>query len=442
MHEKKLLFIIVGLVATLLLAPLLIPTSSYLKQVEQIASEKTGQPVVVGSLRLAILPTPRVNIGDLRIGKDNDLTVASIAVLPEISSLFSAQKVLSSVKLEHVTVKKSALDLLSAMPASKRPAALLVRKISVQDLQLVWDDKLKLPAMNVDMGLGDENQLETARLATSDGKLNVLAKPAASGTAISLNAQQWVLPVGVPVKFDRLVSEMTLQGSHLNVSSLEAGLYKGTLSATAEVDWGKALQLGGKFKTRNIEVGDATRLFSPKPLLSGRLSGDGDFKAAGKPNTALADQLALNYTFDINQGVLHGVDLAKAATLLLRSDEQGGETRFDELKGVLHTVGKQVEIKSLKVASGLLAANGNVKVSPAKQLSGVVEVELKKGVALVAVPLEVSGTLDQPSIQPTKAALAGAAVGTGVLGPGVGTALGVKAATGVEKLKGLFGGKK
>ncbi len=442
MHKKKLLFIIVGLVATLLLAPLLIPTSSYLKQVEQIASEKTGQPVVVGTLRLAILPTPRVNIGDLRIGKDNDLTVASIAVLPEISSLFSAQQVLSSVRLEHVTVKKSALDLLSAMPASKGPAALLVRKISVQDLQLVWDDKLKLPAMNVDMGLGDENKLETARLATSDGKLNVLAKPAVSGTAISLNAQQWVLPVGVPVKFDRLVSEMTLQGSHLNVSSLEAGLYKGTLSATAEADWGKALQLGGKFKTRNIEVGDAARLFSPKPLLSGRLSGDGDFKAAGKPNTALADQLALNYTFDINQGVLHGVDLAKAATLLLRSNEQGGETRFDELKGVLHTAGKQVEIKSLKVASGLLAANGNVKVSPAKQLSGVVEVELKKGVALVAVPLEVSGTLDQPSIQPTKAALAGAAVGTGVLGPGVGTALGVKAATGVEKLKGLFGGKK
>lgn len=439
MHKKKLLFIIAGLVVILLLAPLLIPTSSYLQQVERIASEKTGQPVVIGSLRLAILPTPRVNIGDFRIGKDNDLTVASIAVLPEISSLFSAQKVLSSVNLEHVTVKKSALDLLSAMPASQGPAALLVRKVSVQDLQLMLDGQ---PAMNVDLGLGGENKLETAKLTTSDGKLNVLAKPAASGTTISLNAQQWVLPVGVPVKFDSLVSEMTLQGSHLNVSSLEAGLYQGTLSATADLDWSKALQLGGKFKTKNIEVGDASRLFSPKPLLSGRLGGDGDFKAVGKENTALADQLVLNYAFDINKGVLHGVDLAKAATMLLRSNEQGGETQFDELKGVLHTSGKQVEVKSLKVASGLLAANGNVKMSPTKQLSGIIEVELKKGVALVAVPLEVSGTVDKPSIQPTKVALAGAAVGTGVLGPGVGTALGVKAATGVEKLKGLFGGKK
>ena len=39
-------------------------------------------------------------------------------------------------------------------------------------------------------------------------------------------------------------------------------------------------------------------------------------------------------------------------------------------------------------------------------------------------------------VLPTKAALAGAAAGTAILGPGVGTSLGIQAA---DKLKGLFG---
>lgn len=136
------------------------------------------------------------------------------------------------------------------------------------------------------------------------------------------------------------------------------------------------------------------------------------------------------------------MDLAKAATLLLSDGEKGGETQFDEFSGTLHTAGKQIDLKNFKVVSGLLAGNGAVKVSPAKQLDGKVEVELKKGVALVSVPLQVSGTLDHPVVLPTKAALAGAAIGTGVLGPGVGTSLGVKAASGVDKLKSLFGSSK
>ncbi len=45
-----------------------------------------------------------------------------------------------------------------------------------------------------------------------------------------------------------------------------------------------------------------------------------------------------------------------------------------------------------------------------------------------------SGTVDKPVVLPTKAALAGASI----LGPGVGTGLGIKARGAVDKLKGLF----
>ncbi|HWT28076.1 MAG TPA: AsmA family protein, partial [Methylophilaceae bacterium] len=66
--------------------------------------------------------------------------------------------------------------------------------------------------------------------------------------------------------------------------------------------------------------------------------------------------------------------------------------------------------------------------------------DLKKGVSLATIPLQVSGTVSKPSVFPTKAAMAGAVAGTAVLGPGVGTTLGVKAGSAVEKIKGLFGG--
>jgi hypothetical protein len=95
-------------------------------------------------------------------------------------------------------------------------------------------------------------------------------------------------------------------------------------------------------------------------------------------------------------------------------------------------------LRDIKISSGLLAASGHVKVKPDKELDGVVEVELKTGVSLAAIPLQVSGTVDKPSVFPTKAAMAGAVAGTAILGPGVGTSLGVKAGGAVDKIKGLF----
>jgi hypothetical protein len=92
------------------------------------------------------------------------------------------------------------------------------------------------------------------------------------------------------------------------------------------------------------------------------------------------------------------------------------------------------------VSSGLIAADGGVKILPSKQLDGVVNVEIKHSVSLAAIPLQVSGTLDNPVVFPTKAAMAGAVAGTAVLGPGVGTSLGVKAGSAMDKIKGLFGG--
>ena len=437
---KKLVGIFLVVLAFLLLVPFLIPTGTYLKQAEKIASDKLNQPVTIGAMHLALLPSPRANIRDLVIGKDQEVKVGGIAILPELGSLFSGVKTISLIEVTDPVIKKGALDFIAAMPKaapSTEPATLLVQRLHVKNAQLIWPD-IRIPAMNAEATLAADNHLQALKLTSDDGHLKADVTPSDAGYAIKLDAIDWTMPAGPKVLFNHLNAEMSLQGSKLHITSLEAMLYQGALSSNAELDWGKGLRASGKFNTDNISIGDAAQLFSKEKLISGKLSGAGSFGLESKEAAKAVDHLVLDYKFSVANGVLHGVDLAKAATLMLNTGDKGGDTQFDELSGTLHTVGKTIELKAFKVSSGLLSAHGGVKVLPSRQLDGVVEVELEKGMALASVPLQVSGTLDHPTVFPTKAALAGAAIGTGVLGPGVGTTLGVKAASGIDKLKGLF----
>lgn len=441
MMMKKLGIVVALIFLLALVLPFLVPTGTYLKQIEKIASEKLNQQVRIGSLHLALLPSPRLKLSEIVIGSHDEVRVGGVVVKPELSSLLSDVRGISAIEVNDPVVKKDALDFVAAMPKSESPsgpAPVLIKRVQISHFSLLWPG-MDIPPLDIQTILAGENRVDTVHVAGIDGHFTAEVKPAGEGYSIVLNANKWTLPVGPKVVFDTLNSKMRLEGSKLNISSLDATLYRGRLAASADLDWGKGLQAAGKFKTNEIAVAEIAALFSKQKLLSGKLGGNGTFNLNAKDAAKAADHLVVDYQFSVADGVLHGVDLAKAATLLLNAKEKGGETQFDELSGHLHMAGKQMTLKDFKVASGLLAANGTVKVSASRQLDGVVDVELKKGMALATVPLQVSGTLDHPSVFPTKAALAGAAIGTGVLGPGVGTSLGVKAASGVEKLKGLFG---
>lgn len=436
--------IVSAVIAALILIPFLIPMGGYTHHIEAMANEALGVPVKIGSLRLAFLPTPRVNAGQVVVGTQEDLTVHNMAIVPEITSLFSDVKKIAVIKIDQPVVKQSALDIVSRYnekSAKSEPAntQVMIRQIVLKKARLVWP-QMQLPEFDAVLNLTDANRPDTAEILSTDGHFKATLEPQGETQLVNVKAEGWELPVGPPLLIDHLTMEMTLHDSHLDVSKIDIDLYDGKIAGTAALDWVKGWQLKGKLSVDHLTLKEPVAKLSKSTQLSGKLFGEGSYTAKANTPALLADKLQANFRFRVDNGVLYGLDLAKAATLLLSSGQQGGETRFDEMSGLVKVTGKLYHLQNLKVVSGLLSAAGQVKILPSKQLDGVIDVDLKKGVSLATVPLKVSGTVSKPEVFPTKAAMAGAVAGTAVLGPGVGTTLGVKAGSALDKMKGLFGG--
>jgi len=194
--------------------------------------------------------------------------------------------------------------------------------------------------------------------------------------------------------------------------------------------------LVGPLDVRGLELTQVAALLSPGPRMSGKLSAKPVFSASAASADQIVNALRLETRFDVRNGALHGVDIEKAATNLIKQGTTGGETRFEELSGHLVMERGGYRFTGLKIASGALAADGNVSISARKELSGRINTQIKAAGASANVPLNVAGTLDSPLLYPTAGTVAGAAVGTAILGPGLGTSAGAKVGGWAENLFG------
>lgn len=452
-NSKKILIGVAVIVGLLLILPFLVPMQTYMHRAEALASEKLGVPVAISSANLFLLPSPRVALNNIVVGKHQELKVEKLVVIPTINSLFSVNKTLD-LNISKPVINKAALDIVSALSAKKsndsQPTSVRVRHITIDEMQLVWPDA-KYPIMNAEATLTEAYKLESATLETVDGKLEAKVTPKVTSNGdeqlIVVNANKWTLPVGLPLLIDTAKLEMHLKGGRLEIPQIDIALYGGKLTGDAVLSWQEnkgvtSWRMNGKLAVANLAVKEPSSLVSKSVYLSGHLFGNGNFSANAKQVGQLADNLRADFKFKINNGVLHGLDLVKLASLLVKQSKGGGETQFDTFSGLLDVMGKQYHLRNLNISSGLLAATGQVKVKPNKSLDGDVVVDVKAGMGLAGIPLEVSGTVSNPVVMPSKAALAGALAGTALL-PGVGTSIGAKvgAKTGetLDKLKGLFG---
>lgn len=411
--------------------PLFISLDDYIPRIEAELSSRLKQPVTIKSIKVAALPVPHATVSGITIGKAGDIKPGEVTIKPDLWSLFDATRVINSVQIDSLLLTRQGIDLIAAMArsdttATADPPALRILGIQL-DNAVIHLDKVEIGPIDAKAHLDGTGSLANASLRTQDGKLTVQIKPDQEKYLIDLKAVSWTLPAGPAVKFDELLIKGVATREDARLDDVSARLYGGTARGKIRLAWKKGLQLNGQFDVGELELRRLAALLSPGAHVSGRLSAKPAFSASAPAADQLAKALRLETAFNIRDGVLHGVDIQTAATQLLKQGSSGGETRFDQLSGHLVVHQGSQQFTQLRIASGALAADGRLGISPQKALSGRINAQVKvAGISAASVPLNVAGTVAEPRLYPTGATMAGAAAGTVILGPGFSTSVGAK----------------
>ncbi len=440
---KRILIALAALLALAAALPLFISLDDYIPRIEKEVSARLKEPVSIKSIKFALLPLPHVTVHGIAIGRNDEFKLGKVAVTPDLISLLQPTKVIKSIEIDSPALTQQAIDKISvwskpdAAKAPQQVAQVRIESIRI-DNALVKFGKGSFGPFDARVNLDSEGVPVDALIATRDGKLKALIRPDKSKYLIDATAKSWTLPVGPPLLFDELIIKGVATPNDANLGEVSARLYGGTAAGRISIKWQKGLQLNGNLDIRALELRQVTSMLSPATRFSGKLDAKPAFSAAAASADQLVNALRLETLFSVQNGVLHGVDIQKAATNLIKQGTSGGETRFNQLSGHLTLERGSYRFTQLKIASGVLAADGNVSISPKKELSGRVNAQVKAVGTSANVPLNVAGTVDAPLLYPTAGTIAGAAAGTAILGPGFGTSVGAKVGGWAE---GVFGKK-
>lgn len=435
MRALKIVAVIaVALLVAVIFLPELVPGARSLAWVEARATKALGEPVHVGALRLALLPRPQVELAEVAVGPARELAIARVRLEPRLRALLERRVVFSRVEVEGFDLDAALLARLDALRARRGgPASVEIERLALRAVHLVTP-AFRWGPLRAEVAFA-RGQVQTVEAGSEDGRLSIALQPAADGHfRLDLAAEAWRPPVAPAMTFETLHGHGRLSEAMLDLSEVDGRLYGGYFEGRARAGWTNGVAVDGALDVRAVDVAPLARLAGSALAMRGRLDVAGDFAARAPRAVDLRDGLRANLHFTVRPGAIANLDLATAVRTLAREGTRGGETRFDELSGRVELVGRRIVLRDLRVASGLLRAGGEMEVSPSKKLSGRIRVEMKGTAGLVAVPLEVAGTLDDPVLFPSRAALAGAAVGTGLLGAGWGTGLGAKAGERLERL--------
>lgn len=440
---KRVLIALAALLAIAGALPFFISLNDYIPRIETAVSARLSEPVQIKSIKFAALPLPHVTVDGITIGKTDDIKLGKVRLTPDLFSLLQSTRVIRSIEIDSLVLTRNAIDRIAAWAkpdaatSPQRPPQVRVESIRLKDA-LVHFDKTGFGAFDARVNLDYKGEPVDASITTQDGKLKALIKPDPSGYLIDASAKSWTLPAGPALVFDELIVKGVATFNDVNLGDVNAKLYGGTANGSATISWRNGLQLKGNFEVRQVEMQKVASIVSPGTHVSGRLSARPQFSASAASADQLMNALRLETPFTVQNGVLHGVDIQKAAANLVKQGASGGETRFEQLSGHLVMERGGYRITQLRIASGALAASGEVNVSPKKEMSGRINAQVSALGASTSVPMNVSGTVDAPSLYPTGGTMAGAAVGTVILGPGFGTSVGARIGGWVE---GVFGNK-
>lgn len=438
---KRILITIGLLFAIALAVPYFITFNDFIPHIEQAISNKLKEPVTIKSIKFSSFPRPHLTIEEITVGTNEDIILNKVVLIPDIFSLLQSSIVIKRIEVDSPIITQKAFDKISelskanASSASQQPSQVRVESIHFVNA-LIKFGKVNFGPFDARVNLDSTGKPVEASINTLDGVLKIFIKPDQSHYLIDANAKKWTLPIGPQLVLDELNIKGIATSKDVKFSRISAKLYGGSASGKAAFSWLKGYKLNGNLDINQVELQKIASMLSSKTHISGKLNAEPVFSASAVSADQLINTLHLETPFKVNNGVLYGVDIQKAATKLIKKGSTGGETHFDQLSGHLVMAHNVYNFTQLKIASGTLAVDGSVNVSAKKDLSGRINVQVAAIGISTKVPLNISGTVDAPLLYPTGATIAGAAIGTAIMGPGVGTSVGAKVGGWVDNIFG------
>ena len=430
---KRPVLVIATLVALLGILPFVLPFQLYIPRLEQALSHQLQEPVAVSELKLALFPAPHIRLEGVAIGLLRDINIQYITIYPDLFSLMNSVMTLNTIELDGIKVDDDTIGKAAALIGdTKGTAGVRVREIKLRHVDFK-PGRADFGLLQADIELNPAGGLDHGSVYSPDGRLNAVVRPDGKNFAATLTARNWRIPLDPHVVFDTLNMDALISDDGMKISDLNGTLYGGSVKGKAVLDWSDGWKVDGDLKAGDIELESLLPLFTASASVSGRLSIDGNYRMSARDPGKLGDGLDGSFRFNIKNGVIYNMDLARAVRSVTH-EVRGGQTSFEQFTGKLRINGKQLRFQDTRIASGLLKAEGNLNIGATRKIAGHARVEIKGTASVLSMPMEISGNLSDPVLLPEKTAMAGAVAGTAILGPGIGTSAGAKAGEFVNKL--------
>jgi uncharacterized protein involved in outer membrane biogenesis len=238
-----------------------------------------------------------------------------------------------------------------------------------------------------------------------------------------------------PVTFDGLAIALDLAGGKLTIGKIDAGVTGGTLGLSGVIDGSaKTPAVALKLTTRGVEAGTLMHTLGQSAILSGgKMDTDVDIKGAGGSVRQIMAGLNGKVGLQMGSGKINNrfarIVLSDLFQLISTGSADSSNlncfvTRFDIAKGV-------ATAKALALDTNGATINGSGKINlGSEKLDLHLDPTAKQtNLVRIAIPVNVGGTLANPSVMPDPAALVTGA--TGALTETVGGGDAVGALTGL-----------
>ena len=214
---------------------------------------------------------------------------------------------------------------------------------------------------------------------------------------VDFSARGWSPPIGFDVPFASLTAKGTWSGDEIAFNGIEAKLLEGAGKGNLKINMSKGLNVQSEFTLERVKADELLGVFTRDISLTGRTEASFTLNANASTVGGLLDNPSINGNFAIKEGTISNADLVQA---MRNPGSVGGQTKFAELNGKVRISDGMVRYESLRLAGGVLFANGNIGVNyKSSNVSGNVNAEIRSNVAQDRAVFSLSGTVARPALK-------------------------------------------